>query len=67
MVEELGASIARSTYTRGARSTHGLASATEVRVAPKPRSANRPESRWKMVEAAGIEPASETDSQSITT
>ena len=31
MVEELGASIARSTYTRGARSAHGSASATEVR------------------------------------
>lgn len=31
MVEELGASIARSTYTRGSISAHGQASATEVR------------------------------------
>ena len=31
MVEELGASIARSTYTRGTMSAHGQASGTEVR------------------------------------
>ncbi len=31
MIEEIGASIARSTYTRGAMSAHGQASATEVR------------------------------------
>jgi hypothetical protein len=31
MVEELGATIARSTYTRGSMSAHGVGSAKEVR------------------------------------